>query len=83
MLREALAEGLSTRTQVLDYIGEKFRVKVNLPPWKSSADITQFLLKYVVLAFKTYFSQYCILLGYDYYYCYFCGPFLVLFLWSV
>lgn len=45
MLREAQADGLMTRTQILNYIGEKFRVKVNLPAWTSNADVTQFLLK--------------------------------------
>eukprot|EP00795_Rhopilema_esculentum_P014271 gene14271-5300_t len=49
MLREAQNEQLTSQNSVLKYIGEKFRVKVNLPPWYSDEEVGSFLIRNCVL----------------------------------
>ncbi|KAK6165568.1 hypothetical protein SNE40_022473 [Patella caerulea] len=45
MLREVLKEKLLTQDSMLNFIGEKFRVKLNLPEWYTNKDIASFLLE--------------------------------------
>ena len=45
MLRSKLAMGLMTQRSVLKYIGERFRLKTELPEWTSEEDVTRHLLK--------------------------------------
>lgn len=40
-------EGCSTQKQVLEYLGERFRVKLSLPDWYSNEQAAQYLFKYV------------------------------------
>ena len=47
MLRSTLADGLITQRAALKYIGERFRLKAELPEWISDEDIARYLLKYV------------------------------------
>ena len=47
MLRSALDEGLMTQQSVLKFIGERFRVKAELPPWTSDEDVARHLLRLV------------------------------------
>ena len=46
MLRQAQAENLSNRKQILSFIGEKFRLKLQLPDWKTDIEVAEFLLRY-------------------------------------
>ena len=46
MLRQAQAENLSAQKDILQYIGERFRVKTFLSEWKTDAQVAKFLLKY-------------------------------------
>ena len=50
MLRSALDDGLTSQTSVLKFIGERFRVKVDLPPWTSDEDVARHLLRYTTLS---------------------------------
>uniref|UniRef100_A0A5F5PYE1 DNA-directed RNA polymerase n=1 Tax=Equus caballus TaxID=9796 RepID=A0A5F5PYE1_HORSE len=43
MLRIVTEEGCSTQKQVLNYLGERFRVKLNLPDWYPDAQAAEFL----------------------------------------
>ena len=45
MLRSAQEEGLMSQLSVLKYVGERFRIKAELPPWTSDEDVTRHLLK--------------------------------------
>ncbi|GFV26919.1 DNA-directed RNA polymerase I subunit RPA2 [Trichonephila clavipes] len=45
MLRKAASEGIYFQEQALNYLGEKFAVKMYLPSWYSPADIARFLIK--------------------------------------
>lgn len=45
MLRSALDDGLTSQTSVLKFIGERFRAKVELPPWTSDEDVARNLLR--------------------------------------
>lgn len=45
MLRHALSENLTTQKTVLAYMGEIFRVKLNLPPWYTDQDVGEYLIK--------------------------------------
>ena len=45
MLRLARAEGLASRASVLKYVGERFRIKVNLPEWYTDTQVSEFLLR--------------------------------------
>lgn len=45
MLRLVQNEGLITQQHVKQYIGERFRIKVNLPHWYSDEQVTDFVLK--------------------------------------
>ena len=47
MLRSTLADGLITQRAALKYIGERFRLKAELPEWTSDEDIARYLLKCV------------------------------------
>ena len=47
MLRSTLADGLITQRAALKYIGERFRLKAELPEWTSDEDVARYLLKYV------------------------------------
>ena len=49
MLRIVMEEGCSTQKQVLNYLGERFRVKLNLPDWYPNEQAAEFLFKYVKL----------------------------------
>uniref|UniRef100_A0A8C5V7K7 DNA-directed RNA polymerase subunit beta n=1 Tax=Microcebus murinus TaxID=30608 RepID=A0A8C5V7K7_MICMU len=44
MLRIVTEEGCSTQKQVLNYLGECFRVKLNLPDWYPNEQAAEFLL---------------------------------------
>ncbi|GBN90523.1 DNA-directed RNA polymerase I subunit RPA2, partial [Araneus ventricosus] len=44
MLRKMVSEGIYFQEQALNYLGEKFAVKLNLPSWYSPAEIAKFLL---------------------------------------
>ncbi|XP_062852272.1 DNA-directed RNA polymerase I subunit RPA2 [Trichomycterus rosablanca] len=44
MLRLVMEEGCTTRAKVLDYLGERFRVKLNLPEWYTHEQCAEFLL---------------------------------------
>jgi hypothetical protein len=45
-----MEEGCSTQKQVLNYLGECFRVKLNLPDWYPNEQAAEFLFKYVFWA---------------------------------
>lgn len=47
MLRLVQQESLFCQQHVKQYIGQRFRVKCDLPSWYSDEDITDFLLKQV------------------------------------
>ncbi|XP_028983272.1 DNA-directed RNA polymerase I subunit RPA2 [Betta splendens] len=44
MLRVVMEQGCNTRHQVLNYLGERFRVKMNLPEWYTNEQCANFLL---------------------------------------
>lgn len=44
MLRMVMEEGCTTRTKVLSYLGERFRVKMNLPEWYTDEQCANLLL---------------------------------------
>ncbi|CAN9500061.1 unnamed protein product [Ophioblennius macclurei] len=44
MLRMVMEEGCTTRNKVLSYLGERFRVKMNLPEWYTDEQCANFLL---------------------------------------
>ncbi|XP_029376986.1 DNA-directed RNA polymerase I subunit RPA2 isoform X3 [Echeneis naucrates] len=44
MLRIVSEEGCTTRSKVLNYLGERFRVKMNLPEWYTNEQCANFLL---------------------------------------
>uniref|UniRef100_A0A2K6T812 DNA-directed RNA polymerase n=1 Tax=Saimiri boliviensis boliviensis TaxID=39432 RepID=A0A2K6T812_SAIBB len=44
MLRIVMEEGCSTQKQVLNYLGECFRVKLNVPDWYPNEQAAEFLL---------------------------------------
>ncbi len=45
MLRIVMEEGCTTRSKVLNYLGERFRVKMNLPEWYTNEQCANFLLE--------------------------------------
>ncbi|KAG5831418.1 hypothetical protein ANANG_G00303520 [Anguilla anguilla] len=45
MLRLVMEEGCTTRRKVLDYLGERFRVKMNMPEWFTNEQCAKFLLE--------------------------------------
>lgn len=45
MLRIVSEEDCPTRAKVLNYLGERFRVKMNLPEWYTNEQCANFLLK--------------------------------------
>ncbi|XP_036402565.1 DNA-directed RNA polymerase I subunit RPA2 [Megalops cyprinoides] len=45
MLRIVMEEGCTTRKKVLNYLGERFRVKMNLPEWYTNEQCANFLLE--------------------------------------
>ena len=45
MLRQAHAEKLYAQHEVLAQIGARFRVKLDVPPWKTDKQVGEFLLK--------------------------------------
>lgn len=47
MLRIVMEEGCSTQKQVLNYLGERFRVKLSLPDWYPNEEAAKFLFRYV------------------------------------
>jgi len=47
MLRLVMEEGCVTRSKVLDYFGERFRVKLSLPEWYTNEQCAKFLIEYV------------------------------------
>ncbi|XP_013402434.1 DNA-directed RNA polymerase I subunit RPA2 [Lingula anatina] len=44
MLRQAQSEGLSEKATILKYIGERFRIKLQLPDWVTDTAVATFLL---------------------------------------
>ncbi|XP_028844972.1 DNA-directed RNA polymerase I subunit RPA2 [Denticeps clupeoides] len=44
MLRLVMEEGCTTREKVLDYLGVRFRVKMNMPQWYTNEQCARFLL---------------------------------------
>jgi len=49
MLRQAQSYQLHSQKDVLKYLGDKFRIKLNREDWYSESDIARFLLKHHVL----------------------------------
>lgn len=49
MLRLVTEDGCVTQKQVLIFLGQRFRVKLNLPDWYSNERVGEFLFKYVQL----------------------------------
>ncbi|XP_023281560.1 DNA-directed RNA polymerase I subunit RPA2 [Seriola lalandi dorsalis] len=49
MLRIVTEESCTTRSKVLNYLGERFRVKMNLPEWYTNEQCANFLLECVRL----------------------------------
>ena len=45
MLRLVMEEGCTTQVKVLNYLGERFRVKMNLPEWNTHEQCANFLLE--------------------------------------
>lgn len=45
MLRMVMEEGCTTRSKVLNYLGERFRVKMMLPEWYTNEQCANFLLE--------------------------------------
>ena len=45
MLRIVMEQGCVTRSQTLNYLGERFRVKIQLPEWYTNEQIAEFLLE--------------------------------------
>ncbi|XP_040034006.2 DNA-directed RNA polymerase I subunit RPA2 [Gasterosteus aculeatus] len=45
MLRVVMEEGCITRSKVLNYLGERFRVKLNLPEWYTNEQCAKFLIE--------------------------------------
>ena len=48
-MRQLHEEELHTKNDVLNYIGSRFRVKLNLPDWYTDVECAQFLFKYCLL----------------------------------
>ena len=46
MLRQLQDENIFTRNDVLNYIGSRFRIKLQLPEWYSDIDCANYLFKY-------------------------------------
>ncbi|KAK7499458.1 hypothetical protein BaRGS_00009433 [Batillaria attramentaria] len=44
MLREMAEQGLLTRTQMLQYMGERFRIKLDIPAWYTHEQVGDFLM---------------------------------------
>ncbi|CAF1160251.1 unnamed protein product, partial [Brachionus calyciflorus] len=49
MLRQLQEENILTKNYCLNYIGGRFRVKLNLPKWYTDVERAQHLLKYSLL----------------------------------
>ena len=47
MLRMVMEQDCVTRSQTLNYLGERFRVKLMLPEWYTSEQLAEYLLEYV------------------------------------
>lgn len=45
MLRMVMEDGCTTRCKVLNYLGERFRVKMNLPEWYTNEECANILIK--------------------------------------
>ena len=45
MLRQIMEEGCTTRSKVLNYLGERFRVKMNLPEWYTNEECAIILIE--------------------------------------
>lgn len=45
MLRLVMEEGCITRNKVLNFLGERFRVKMNLPEWYTNEQCASILLQ--------------------------------------
>ncbi|RXM98992.1 DNA-directed RNA polymerase I subunit RPA2 [Acipenser ruthenus] len=48
MLRMVVVEGCTTKKQVLNYLGERFRVKLSLPEWYTNQQCADFLLEHCI-----------------------------------
>ncbi|XP_033111134.1 DNA-directed RNA polymerase I subunit RPA2-like [Anneissia japonica] len=48
MLRQAQDQSLTTRSAILKYIGERFRIKLNVPEWFTDTEVTKFLLHHCI-----------------------------------
>jgi DNA-directed RNA polymerase I subunit RPA2 len=46
MLRQLQDEDIFTRNDVLNYIGSRFRIKLQLPEWYTDIDCANYLFKY-------------------------------------
>ncbi|XP_065889347.1 DNA-directed RNA polymerase I subunit RPA2-like [Dysidea avara] len=53
MLRDSLNEELTSQKAVLQYVGRLFRVKLELPDWKTDEDVAKHLLKDLVCVHLT------------------------------
>lgn len=60
MLRLSLAESLNTQQAALQYIGERLRVRAELPDWTSDVHVARYLLKYVCVYVHVYTSCACV-----------------------
>lgn len=48
MLRQVAEDGCITQKQVLNFLGQRFRVKLNVPEWYMGEQVAEFLLEYVL-----------------------------------
>ena len=52
MLRFAQDEGVLTRIDALRYIGQRFQIKSELPPWVTEETVCEQLMKYILQSFQ-------------------------------
>ncbi|XP_064456531.1 DNA-directed RNA polymerase I subunit RPA2-like [Ornithodoros turicata] len=48
MLRQVQEEDLLNRSQIRDFVGEKFRVRMNLPEWYTDEEVAAYLFKHCI-----------------------------------
>ncbi|XP_033762318.1 DNA-directed RNA polymerase I subunit RPA2-like [Pecten maximus] len=48
MLRQVQDEGLLTQSSIMKLIGERFRIKLDLPVWYTDVDVANYLLKHCI-----------------------------------
>lgn len=53
MLRSALDEGLTSQSATLKFLGERFRMKAELPPWTSDEDVARHMIRWPLACDQT------------------------------